>query len=316
MGGVVLIGTHMCLQLLSDGCEVFCVDTRNATLSPLLRDARDKANFRYVHHNVTTGFGIRCDEIYNLASPTALRYDRMQPVETLRVNILGSLNALVAARAEYARILFTSSDDVYASSRTDSCTEGSVGSVCTQSLIDGKRAAEAMYRAYAQEYGIDARIARLFSTYGSGADINDNRVVMRMIVEALQNRDITIFGSGEQIRTFCWVGDIVNGLIKLMATPPSATVRTMNFGSTHEITIRALAEKIIDLTGSSSRLNHLPARPDEVHSKMPDISLARRELDWTPQIPLIEGLKRTISYVEKELATATLASKSWIEIHG
>lgn len=314
LGGVGFIGAHLCLRLLRKGHEVFCVDVRDVTASPLLRDIRDKRGFRYVHHNITNSFGIRCDEIYNLASPTVLRYDRMLPVETLRVNILGSINALEAARSEHARVLFASSGEIYGITSHSSLSE-ETSATSHLTLAEGKRAAEALHRAYRQEYNVDTRIARIFNTYGTGADINDQRVVMKCIIAALQNRDITIYGSGEQIRTFCWVEDIVEGLIRLMEAPMASATRIVNLGSTAEISIRALAEKIIALTGSSSRIDHIAARNDDPRRKTPDISVARRELQWTPQTSLNEGLLRTIGYVEKEMKEHTQV-RSWVELHG
>ena len=313
LGGVGFIGTHLCLRLLDEGHEVFCVDIRDAASSPLLRDMPQHPGFRYVRHNIINSFGIRCDEIYNLTSPSRVRYNKALPVETLKVSVLGSINALDTARTEHARILFASSGDAYAPVYRDMSETGNCCST-HHILSEGKRAAEAMHRAYQTEFGVDARIARIFNTYGSGADLMDQRVVMKMIVAALQNRDIVINGSGEQLRTFCWVEDIVDGLVQLMEAPPTETTRTINFGSNHEVSIRSLAEKIIALTGSRSQIVHIGARADDARRRTPDISAARRELGWTPRTPLVEGLRRTISYAEKELADKAYAGITWVEI--
>lgn len=315
LGGVGFIGTHLCLRLLNDGHEVFCVDVRDAANSPLLRDMPQHPGFRYVHHNIINGFGIRCDQIYNLASPSRVRYNKALPVETLKVSVLGSINALDTARSEHARILLASTGDVYGTGCRDLSAEAVNCCSTHYILAEGKRAAEALHRAYQSEYGVDARIARIFNTYGNGADLMDQRVVVKMIMAALQNRDISINGSGEQVRTFCWVEDIVDGLVRLMEAPPTEATRTINFGSNHEITIRALAEKIIALTGSRSRIVHAEARVDDIRRRMPDISAARRELGWTPRTPLVEGLRRTIGYVEKELADKAYAGITWVEIN-
>ena len=313
LGGVGFIGTHLCLRLLDEGHEVFCVDVRDIANSPLLRDMPPHPGFRYVRHNIVNQFGIRCDEIYNLTSPSRVRYNKALPVETLKVNMLGSINALDTARTEHARILFASAGNVYAIGCRDTSEEA--GACSTHRILtEGKRAAEAMHRAYQAEFGVDARIARLFNTYGSGADLMDQRVVMKMIVAALQNRDIPVNGSGEQLRTFCWVEDAVDGLVRLMEAPPTETTRTINFGSNHEIPIRSLAEKIIALTGSRSHIVHTDARIDDARRRTPDISAARRELGWAPRTPLVEGLRRTISYVEKELADKAHAGMTWVEI--
>ena len=292
LGGVGFIGSHLCLRLLNDGHEVFCVDIRDTADSPLLRDMPPHPEFRYVRHNIVNAFGIRCDEIYNLAAPSRVRYNKALPVESLKVSILGSINALDTARSEHARILYASTGDIYGTGYRDTSVEAADGCPTHRTLAEGKRAGEALHRTYQYEFGVDARIARIFNTYGSGADLMDQRVVMKMIVAALQNRDIPINGSGEQLRTFCWVEDVVDGLVRLME-----------------------AQKIIALTGSSSHIVHAEARIDDIRRRTPDISATRRELDWAPRTPLIEGLRRTISYVEKELAEKNYAGISWVEIN-
>ena len=178
------------------------------------------------------------------------------PVESLKVSILGSINALDTARSEHARILYASNGDIYGTGYRDTSVEAADGCPTHRTLAEGKRAGEALHRAYQYEFGVDARIARIFNTYGSGDDLMDQRVVMKMIVAALQNRDIPINGSGEQLRTFCWVEGMVDGLVRLMEAPPAETTRAANFGSSHVVTIRSLAEKIIALTGSSSHIVH------------------------------------------------------------
>lgn len=310
LGGVGFIGTHLCLRLLEQGHQVFCVDIRDVAYSPLLRAAQKHPGFRYVHHNIINPFGIRCDEIYNLASPSMVRYNKALPVDTLRVGMLGGMNALDTARIEQARLVFASTGDVQDIIRPDTTAQNSAHYL----RAEGKRAGEALCRAYHAEYGVDARIARVFNTYGSGAELMDQRVVMKMVVAALQGRDITVNGSGEQLRTFCWVEDIAEGLELLMQAPPSEVMHALNFGSNHEISIRALAEKIISLSGSRSKIVHLEARPDDIRRRAPDISSTRRELGWEPRISLIEGLRRTIGYAEKELQEKAHGEISWAEM--
>lgn len=315
LGGVGFIGTHLCLRLLKEGHEVFCVDIRDAAHSPLLRDLGPHPSFHFIHHNITHSFGIRCDEIYNLTAPSMVRYNKALPVDTLKINMLGSINSLDAARAERARILFASTGDIYQPGYRNT-TEEAVNYCSTHHLLaEGKRAAEALHRAYQAEFGVDARIARIFNTYGAGADLMDQRVVMKMIVAALQNRDIQINGSGEQLRTFCWVEDIVEGLIQLMSAPSIASLRTVNLGSSHEISIRMLAEKIVTLTASHSRIVHVEARNDDARRRTPDISVAHRELGWMPRTPLVDGLARTISYVKRELTDKAHAGITWAEMN-
>lgn len=314
LGGVGFIGSHLCSRLLREGNEVFCVDLREANNAPLLRSLLTHPEFRYVHHNIVNPFGIRCDQIYNMAAPSRVRYNTALPVETLKLNMLGSINALDAARTEHARVVYSSSGVIYGLGYRDVASETANDTSTHQIIADSKRAGEALHRAYQSEFGVDARIARIFNAYGSGGDLLDQRVVMKMIMGALQNRDISINGSGEQLRTFCWVEDIVDGLIRLMEAPKTDYTRTINLGSNHEISIRGLAEKIVSLTGSRSRIVHTESRADDPRRRTPDISAARRELGWVPETPLAEGLRRTISYVEKELSERANVSATWAEM--
>lgn len=315
LGGAGLIGTHLCLRLLGEGNEVFCVDLRDSSSSPLLQEVLRHSSFRYIRHDIVDPFAIRCDRIYNLTAPSPLDLDRTLPVDTLKINILGSMNALETARSEHARILFASSGEVYTSCYRENAGEEQNIRSLHHLLAEGKRSAESLHRAFNAQYGIETRIARIFNTYGTGCDPTDQRVVMKMVTAALGNRDLVIYGSGEQRRTFCWVEDIVDGLILLMETRSGSVTKTVNLGSDHEITIRALAEKIIDLTGSRSHIVHLQARADDPRRRTPDLTTARRELGWSPRTPLVEGLRRTISYAEKILANKSYAAMSWVEVH-
>ncbi len=309
LGGAGFIGSHLCLKLLEEGHEVFCVDMRDAANAPLLRGVMRHPAFRYVHHNIIHPFGIRCDEIYNLASPSMVRYDRAMPVATLRTAMQGSINALDTARTEHARILYASSGSVDASPvvNPEGCPTRYI-------ITESKRAAEALHRAYHAEHGVDTRIARIYNTYGTGAEVMDQRVVMKMTVAALGNHDIVINGSGEQQRSFCWVEDVVEGLIRQMAAKPTEEIRTIDFGSTHEVSINALAAKIISLTESSSRIIHTKERTDEVSRRAPDLTAARRHLGWTARTPLIEGLRRTIAYARKEMREGHWVA-TWAEVN-
>lgn len=315
LGGSGFIGSHLCLRLLEEGHEVFCVDLREAANSPLLRAVTEHPAFRYVRHNIVHPFSIRCNEIYNLASPAVLCYKKSLPVETLKVDMLGAVNALDTARTEHARVLYASSCDVYGTNLRPSYSQQTTERIVAQTLAEGKRAAETLHCAYQAEFGVDTRIARIFNTYGSGADLLDQRVVIKMVVAALQNRTIHVSGNGEQLRTFCWVGDVIDGLTRLMAVAPAERTRIVDLGSGHETSIRALAEQIIELTGSRSRIVHVEVRPDDVRRRLPDLSVARRELDWSPATTLVEGLRRTIAYVEKELSEKAYAGMTWAELN-
>lgn len=314
LGGSGFIGSHLCLRLLDEGHEVFCVDLREAANSPLLRASIEHPAFRYVRHNIIQPFSIRCNEIYNLASPAVLCYKKSLPVETLKVDMLGSINALDTARTEHARVLYASSCDVYGTNlRSTYPQQGPERAV--RMFAEGKRAAEALHCAYQTEFGVDTRIARIFNTYGSGADLMDQRVVIKMVVAALQNRPLQVSGNGEQLRTFCWVGDLVDGLVRLMSVAPAERTRTVDLGSGHEVSIRGLAEQIIELTGSRSRIVHVEVRPNDVRRRLPDLSVAHNELDWSPVTTLTEGLRRTIGYVEKELSEKAYAGMTWAEMN-
>ena len=231
----------------------------------------------------------------------------------LRTNIIGSMNALDAARRNKAVTVFASSGDVYGLSGRQPFGEGDVQSGSITTYAESKRAAEAIHYAYRREYGINCRVARIFSTYGSGCQIEDRRVVMRMIVAALRNRDIVICGSGEQQRTFCWAGDIADGLVKLMELPASEPAETVNLGSSYEVSVRRLAEKIISITGSRSRIVHIEARRDDPRRMVPDLSRARALLHWAPAVSLGDGLARTAEYARAVLENRYAAEPSWAE---
>ena len=311
IGGAGLIGSHLCRSLVDRNYDVYCMDIRSCESSQILREMMALTNFNYIRHNVVNQFGINVDEIYNLASPSILRYDQAMEVETHKVNIIGTLNCLESAKINRSRVLFASSGAVYGAVRQQSMHEDHPFGPARSALAESKRAAESLVRAYKDEYQVDGKIARIFNTYGTGADLNDQRVITKMIVEALSNRNLTIYGNGEQLRSFCWVGDVVDGLIRLMNRLPDVKVPTVNIGSNHEISIRALAEKIIDMTGSRSKIIHQNARNDDPRHKSPDISRAREMLGWQPTTTLDEGLRRVISDVENALTQV----RSWVEVH-
>ena len=299
LGGAGLIGSHLSIALARSGNEVIVVDVRDIAESRLLWPHFKRREIRYINHNVTQPFSVECDQIYNLASPSALKMERENGVSILRTNILGSLNSLDLARRNRAQVLFASASDVYGSTPHGISSESERTSVILTPFAEAKRAAEAIHMAYQREYGLDCRIARIFSTYGTGCQAEDQRVVMKMIRSALRGEDIIVYGDGEQCRTFCWVGDVVEALIAMMALKADDRSRMINIGSGHEVTINHLARKIIALTGSSSRIVYLPSRVGDPRRIVPDLTLSRRSLEWTPTTSLSEGLCRTIAYVEE-----------------
>ena len=312
LGGVGLLGSHLARRILDRGESLYVVDTREPCSSKLLHELSSHENFHYVHHNIASPFTIRCDEIYNLCAPTRLGYDKQPPVESLKTYLQGAINTLENARSEFSRVVYASSSLLYNSYYESPEEPFSERRACSE----GIRAAEVIHQAYFNEYGTDTRIARLFNLYGSGADLNDRRVVMRMVCSALRGREIIICGSGEQMRSFLWVEDAADALIRLMQAKPSHSPLTIDLGSEEEISIRALAEKIISLTGSSSKIRHIESRHGEVKRKIPNLKPAMRELHWRPSTPLDEGLKRLIEYVELELSAYTHGCRNWVETFG
>lgn len=313
LGGAGLIGSHLCIKLAGEGHDVVCIDVRDIEESPMLAPYWRRHDIRYINHNIVKPFTIDCDAIFNLASPSFLKHDCAHPVGILRTNIIGSMNALDMARRNKAVTVFASSGDVYGLSGQQPFGESDAQPNRITTYAESKRAAEAMHYAYRREYGINCRVARIFSTYGSGCQIEDRRVAMRMIVAALRNRDIVICGSGEQQRTFCWAGDIADGLVKLMELPASEPTSVVNLGSSYEVSVRRLAEKIVSITGSRSRIVHIEARRDDPRRMVPDLSRARTLLRWTPETSLGEGLARTVEYVKGVLEHRYAAEPSWVE---
>ncbi|MFI3280450.1 MAG: NAD-dependent epimerase/dehydratase family protein [Rikenellaceae bacterium] len=310
LGGAGLIGSHLCIRLLMEGYNVICIDKRGRQESPLLRNIENRDRFHYVKHDITTPYEIGCDELYNLISP--IEYgNNCDFVDVQRQISLGAMNALDSVVGGNTKVLYGSSDDVYYFDRLD------VNYTSNKRYIaETKRFGESIHRAYNSQNKVDVRIARIFSTYGTGAGLRDQHIIGKMIVKALNNQDITIHGNGEQVRTFCWVEDMVDGLMKLMHAHSAERIITADIGSPTQISIRDLAELIISLTGSSSSIHHVASRTDDPRYKIPNLKVANNQLDWTPSTTLHEGLMRTISHIEKELLSIAMNQMSWVEIYG
>lgn len=302
LGGLGLIGSHLCCRLADCGEEVVCVDIRNIEESMMLFPYYRDGRIHYVNHNVTTPLILDCDQIYNLASLTIFKHFQSHLVSLMRTNIVGALNTLDLALRNHSSVVYASSGDVYGYTTHTLCSERGSTSENLTAYAESKRAAEAICYAYRKEYDLRCYVARIFSTYGSGFRADDSRVVMRMILDALSNRDIVICGSGEQRRTFCWVGDVVEALIRLMALPEPQSHYVVNLGSSCEVTIRHLAELILSLTSSRSRIVYSSARREDPRRIVPDLSLAHSLLDWTPTTSLIEGLQLSIDYARQYMA--------------
>lgn len=314
LGGAGLIGSHLCMRLTDAGDEVVCIDMADISTSPLLAPYLRRRAIRYICHDIEKSFVISGEQIYNLASPTFITRIGTHPLRILRTNIMGSINALETARRNGATVLFASSGDIYGGTGQQPFVEKDIFAGRITPYAESKRAAEALHYAYAKEHGCRCRIARIFSTYGTGGRIDDQRIVMRMVVEALLGRDILISGSGEQLRTFCWVGDMADALIRLMNIPDTEATATVNLGSSVEMSINRLADMIVSLTGSRSRIVHIPARSDDPRRMAPDLTRARNMLDWRASTSIEDGLRMTIGYVESVLHSLTRDNAAeWIE---
>ena len=314
LGGAGLIGSHLCMRLADAGDEVVCIDTADISTSPLLAPYLRRRAIRYICHDIEKSFVISGEQIYNLASPTFITRIGTHPLKILRTNIMGSITALETARRNGATVLFASSGDIYGGTGQQPFVEKDIFAGRITPYAESKRAAEALHYAYAKEHGCRCRIARIFSTYGTGGRIDDQRIVMRMVVEALLGRDILISGSGEQLRTFCWVGDMADALIRLMNIPDTEPTATVNLGSSVEISINRLADMIVTLTGSRSRIVHIPARSDDPRRMAPDLTRARNMLDWRASTSIEDGLRMTIGYVESVLHSLSRDNAAeWIE---
>lgn len=314
LGGAGLIGSHLCMRLTDAGDEVVCIDTADISTSPLLAPYMRRRAIRYICHDIEKSFVISGEQIYNLASPTFITRIGTHPLKILRTNIMGSINALETARRNSATVLFASSGDIYGGTGQQPFVEKDIFAGRITPYAESKRAAEALHYAYAKEHGCRCRIARIFSTYGTGGRIDDQRIVMRMVVEALLGRDILISGSGEQLRTFCWVGDMADALIRLMNIPDTEPTATVNLGSSVEMSINRLADMIVTLTGSRSRIVHIPARSDDPRRMAPDLTRARNMLDWRASTSIEDGLRMTIGYVQSVLHSLTRDNAAeWIE---
>jgi UDP-glucuronate decarboxylase len=307
-GGAGFIGSHLCERLLERGCEVVCLDNlftgSRDNVAPLLGRAR----FRFVQHDVLRPLAVDCDEIYNLACPASPVHYQHNPVQTIQTNVVGTYNVLEAARQAGARILQASTSEVYGDPAVHPQPEtyfGNVNPVGPRSCYDeGKRCAESMVTDYHRQYATEVRIARVFNTFGPRMAIDDGRVVSNFVVQALRGEPITVSGDGGQTRSFCYVGDLVEGLIRLMEWEgPDAHV-PMNLGNPEEHTIRGLAELIVRLTGSPSAIAEAPLPEDDPRRRRPDIGRARRCLGWSPAVSVEDGMRATIAYFRAALAAA------------
>lgn len=304
-GGAGFVGSHLCERLLGEGNEVVCMDNYFTGKKQKIVQLLDNPYFELIRHDVTMPYFIEVDEIYNLACPASPLHYQYNPIKTIKTSVMGAINMLGLAKRIHAKILQASTSEVYGDPIIHPQTEdywGHVNPIGIRSCYDeGKRCAESLFVNYYTQNNVQIKIVRIFNTYGPKMEPDDGRVVSNFIVQALKNQDITIFGDGNQTRSFQYVSDLVEGMIRMMATEDNFT-GPVNIGNPGEFTMLELAKNIIELTGSKSKLVFLPLPTDDPTQRQPDISLARERLGgWEPKIPLREGLIKTIKYFEQLL---------------
>jgi UDP-glucuronate decarboxylase len=300
-GGAGFLGSHLCERLLNEGNDVICLDNFFTGTKDNIIGLLDNPHFEVMRHDVTFPLYVEVDEIYNLACPASPIHYQHDPVQTTKTSVHGAINMLGLAKRTRARIMQASTSEVYGDPQIHPQTEdywGHVNPIGYRSCYDeGKRCAETLFFDYRRQHNLAIKVARIFNTYGPRMHPNDGRVVSNFIIQALQGEDITIYGDGSQTRSFCYVGELVDGFVRLMASPDEFT-GPVNLGNPREFTIRELAEKVIDMTGSKSKLSYKPLPHDDPTQRQPDISLAKKQLGWEPKVKLEEGLIKTIAYFE------------------
>jgi UDP-glucuronate decarboxylase len=305
-GGAGFIGSHLCERLLGEGHEVICLDNfftgRKANIVHLM----DSKNFELVRHDVTEPILLEVDQIYNLACPASPVHYQYNPVKTVKTNVMGMINMLGMAKRVNARILQASTSEVYGDPIEHPQTEqywGNVNPIGLRSCYDeGKRVAETLMMDYHRQNNVDTRIVRIFNTYGERMLENDGRVVSNFIVQALRGEDLTIYGNGSQTRSFCYVSDLVDGIVKLMNAEADDIHMPVNLGNPSEFTMNELAEEVSKVTGKEINITYLPLPQDDPKQRQPNIERARSLLKWRPTVHLAEGLKKTTLYFQERVA--------------
>lgn len=304
-GGAGFLGSHLCERLLAEGNDVLCVDNYFTGRKENIAHLLGNPHFEAMRHDVTFPLYVEVDQIYNLACPASPVHYQFDPVQTTKTSVIGAINMLGLAKRIGAKILQASTSEVYGDPTVHPQTEdyrGNVNPLGPRACYDeGKRCAETLFFDYHRQHKTPIKVVRIFNTYGPRMHPNDGRVVSNFIVQSLRNEDITLYGDGSQTRAFCFVDDLIEGFIRLMATGPDIT-GPINIGNPHEIPVRELAQRIIRITGSSSRIVHRPLPQDDPLQRCPDISLARDVLKWQPKVDLDLGLQKTAAYFAQMLA--------------
>jgi UDP-glucuronate decarboxylase len=310
-GGAGFIGSHLCERLLKEGNEVICLDNfftgRKENITGLL----DDHHFELVRHDVTEPILLEVDQIYNLACPASPVHYQFNPVKTVKTNVMGTINMLGLAKRVHARILQASTSEVYGDPLIHPQTEdywGNVNTIGLRSCYDeGKRVAETLMMDYHRQNHVDTRIVRIFNTYGERMLENDGRVVSNFIVQALRGEELTIYGEGTQTRSFCYVSDLVDGLIKLMNAEADDIHMPVNIGNPGEFTMNELAEEVGKAIGNPVRVKHMPLPQDDPKQRQPNIERAKQLLGWQPKVPLADGLKKTVAYFAGRIGAGAAA---------
>ena len=300
-GGAGFLGSHLCKRLLDDGNDVLCIDNFFTGTKDNIKELLDNPHFELMRHDVTFPLFVEVDVIYNLACPASPIHYQHDPVQTTKTSVHGAINMLGLAKRLRAKILQASTSEVYGDPSEHPQKEtywGNVNPIGSRSCYDeGKRCAETLFFDYHRQHNLRIKVARIFNTYGPNMHPNDGRVVSNFIMQALQDQPITIYGDGSQTRSFCYVDDLIEAFVRLMNTDDDVT-GPINTGNPHEFTIKQLAEKVIELTGSKSKLDYQPLPADDPVQRKPDITLAKEKLGWEPKIQLEQGLKKTIAYFD------------------
>ncbi len=298
-GGAGFLGSHLCERLLTEGNDIICLDNFFTGDKNNIRHLLSASNFELIRHDITNPIYIEVDEIYNLACPASPVHYQYNPIKTIKTNVMGVINVLGIAKRTKAKILQASTSEIYGDPEVHPQNEsywGKVNPIGIRSCYDeGKRAAECLMMDYRRQNRVNTKIVRIFNTYGPRMAVNDGRVVSNFIIQALQNKNITVYGDGSHTRSFCYVDDMINGLIKMMNSPDEF-YGPVNIGNPGEFNVLDLAQKIIGLTKSSSKIVFLPLPNDDPAQRRPDITLAKENLEWNPVINLEQGLIKTIEY--------------------
>lgn len=310
-GGAGFLGSHLCQRLLRDGHEVVCVDNYFTGTKRNVLHLMDNPLFELLRHDITFPLYLEADQIYNLACPASPVHYQFDPVQTTKTSVHGAINILGLAKRLRARVLQASTSEVYGDPEVHPQTEdywGRVNPIGPRSCYDeGKRCAETLFFDYQRQHNLDIKVVRIFNTYGPRMHSKDGRVVSNFVVQALQGKDITVYGDGSQTRSFCYVDDLIDGLVRMMESRVGF-FGPVNLGTPREFTILELAEQVIKLTGSKSRIVFKSLPTDDPRQRQPDIRLATGELGWTPKVELEEGLEKTIAYFRSTLAPNTVSS--------